>query len=410
MPEGEPVSFEKQLARVERIRKLRAKREVRGLLLDTDALLGHVQRSFELELPPQALSGSEDALVGLGVVPIDFDYEKTMLSLLSTQLAGLYDPRLEAMFVHRDLEGDDREAALLHELVHALQDQHYHLDEITRWQLDGTDRSSALGALAEGDATSAMFDGMLEGSGRTALEVPETLITAQMADSIRAEEGDPIPPIIRRSLIAPYSDGLVFVHALRRKNGWESVDAAWKNPPTSTEQVLHFEKYLAAEKPLPVPPLNAPPGPTTYERLMTDVWGEQSVRLMFEEWMPGADASEAAMGWGGDRIAVYRADGNRAVTWHLVADDEERAEKHFASFLRAIPKAKVNQDRLGEREFAWACSERAEQGPFLVARWSRHVALLIGPFNRDPDSAPLSDCAQAATWWQTELSQLDPAL
>jgi hypothetical protein len=221
MPPGKEVSFREAMDHVIRVRGLAERGTVRGLRVEPDDLLAHVERAVDLETPAHALAGTEAMLVGLGLVPRDFHYRRTMLRLLSEKLAGLYDPRLKTMMIREDLGEVDQQMTLLHELVHALQDQHFELEEIVAWSPDDTDRSGALSALAEGDATSAMFDGMMQ-EGKTALSFPTGFFQERMAD----EAGDlpGVPPIIARSLKAPYVDGLTFVHALRRRGGWKEVD------------------------------------------------------------------------------------------------------------------------------------------------------------------------------------------
>ncbi len=254
LPPGTPVSFEDQLRIVVQVRELEAREPVRGLRIAEQDLLEHLKRSFAREVPPHALSGTEEMLRLLAVVPRDFDYEQTVLGLLRQQLAGLYDPRLDALFVRDHLEGTELEATLYHELVHALQDQAYHLDDFSAWKEDGTDRASALSALAEGDATSAMYDGLFavlaERTGttrRTALDLSTAELLVGLDAAAEVDGDDGVPPIVRRSLLAPYRDGLVFVQALRRRGGWKAVNDAFERPPASTEQILHLERYLARE-------------------------------------------------------------------------------------------------------------------------------------------------------------------
>lgn len=105
-------------------------------------------------------------LFALGVVPASFDYEE--LARVDGLAAGwFYDPKQKAMFLARDLPPAERSATLAHELVHALQDQHYDLEKRLKFREDSGDEQSAIHALAEGDATSAMLDHVLatRGSG-----------------------------------------------------------------------------------------------------------------------------------------------------------------------------------------------------------------------------------------------------
>src|SRR5690606_32674633 len=156
--------------------------------------------------------------------------------------------------------------------VHALQDQRFDLDRLTAAGDDRGDEKSAISALAEGDATSVMFDSLLRPEGKTALDIPPGIIETQLALS-GAGAPKNVPQLIIRSMIAPYIDGIAFVHALRARGGFAEVDRVWNHLPRSTEQILHLDKYDADERPVSVP-LPAPPE-SGFELTLHDTWGEQ---------------------------------------------------------------------------------------------------------------------------------------
>jgi len=399
MPPGTPVSFDDQLRLVEQVRHLKASEKVRGFRIKEPDLVEHLKGSFSREVPQHALAGTEEMLRLLGVVPAAFDYQKTVLGLLKEQLAGLYDPRLNAMFVRDHLEGAELEATLCHELVHALQDQAYHLDDFSAWKEDGTDRASALSALAEGDATSAMYDGLFlllaertDTDPKTALDLStaELLVGFDAAADVSGDDG--VPPIVRRSLVAPYRDGLLFVQELRRRGGWALVDGAFKQPPASTEQILHIDRYLARETPRELPVL--PPPGSGFEKTLSDVWGEQSIRLLFEEWQEQPSAADSAAGWGGDRIAVFSGGQERILTWNIALDDEAAAQRYLRAFAG---KTRIEGDQF--------CEPRGDLGPLVAARRGTRLVVLAGP--RGAAGAGAQDaCAAGSAWTKQQLAAL----
>jgi hypothetical protein len=106
--------------------------------------------------------------------------------------------------------------------------------------------------------------------------------------------------VLQRSLTAPYADGLVLVQALRRRGGWPAVDAVWRALPDTTEQLLHLDELDARE---PAKPVSAPPNArlgSGFHPALDEVMGEQSLRILLEEWTRRAEAASAAAGWGGD--------------------------------------------------------------------------------------------------------------
>ncbi len=422
-PPGEKVSFDEALSRVQQVRGLKKKAHVDGLRIAASDLEQHLKQTLSFERPPTVLRGTEQMLVGLGLVEPNFDFEATMISLLKENLAGLYEPRLKLMMVREGLPEETRRITLLHELVHALQDQYFDLDEIVTNHPDDSDKSSALSCLAEGDATSAMLDGVLP-AGKTALDLPPGSIEAQFFSQPPQTQA---PDLIIRSLYAPYLDGLNFVHALRRRGGFAEVNRVFSKPPISTEQVLHLDKYDEQEAPLEVevpapPPSSGVEAGAHFKLVLHDVWGEQSLRLALEEWGSPEEARKAAAGWGGDRIVSYQRNSEIAVAWSLVMDTPQDAEelwqlvekkKAISTGDTALDDAAQGdraQDRapLPEVEQTICLAPRGPTGPQLaLTRSGARLIWASAPF--DPQAQSGGSCAEARGWLSTLLVKNTPA-
>ena len=388
---------------VSEVRGLSARNEVRGRLISRREIEQYISAQLDQETPKDVLEANEALLYGFGTVAADFNYRASVIGLMSSELLGFYDPKQKTFFVGGDLAGEEADITLWHELVHALQDQHYDLTHVTDWQPDMGDSQAAVHALAEGDATSAMLDAMLKPRGATALEMPEGLLRAQ---GVLGAAALTAPPVLVRSLLAPYVDGLAFTNALRRRGGFAAVDAAWQEPPISTEQLLHPEKFLAREAPLVVPLPSAPAHAPELSERFHDVIGEQSLRVLLEEWLPARAAAEAASNWGGDRISIFGDEARRrwAIGWHLRFDSVDAAKRAFGAFARSAPLTErgadprqlpapppSNSDRL--------CRERHTQGPLALVRRGPDLAIAVGPFERQPaavDHDP--ECGNARSW------------
>lgn len=392
------------LAYVSQVRQLAATGEVKGRSLSRQDIERYIHQQLAENTPEDAIRATEALLYGFGAVDADFDYRGAVISLMSAQLLGFYDPQRKTFFVSGELTGDEADATLWHELVHALQDQHYDLSGITQWQPDHGDRLAAAHALAEGDATSTMLDALFRGRS-TALELPEGLLRAE---SVLGSAALSAPPILVRSLLAPYVDGLAFANQLRRRGGFAAVDAAWRNLPASTEQLLHPEKYFAGEAPLSVPLPPPPPHQPQLEQRFHDVMGEQTLRLLLEEWLPARTAREAASDWGGDRLAAFSDEARQrwAIGWHVRFDSVPAAERALAAFARSLelterrpesqraelpPPGKVKGDRV--------CRARHTQGPIALVRRGPDLGVTVGPLQRTGVAVAVDpDCAAALTW------------
>ena len=153
-----------------------------------------------------------------------------------------------------------------------------------------------------------------------------------------------LAPILQRELLFPYLDGQGFVEHIHAGGGWAAVDAAWLDPPRSTEQVMHPERY---PDDLPValelPDVAALLGPgwtagyvTTMGELRIGVFVADDEPFTMADLVLGAKlpSAAAADGWGGDRIVTADGpDGAWTVAWQTAWDTSEDAAE-FATAAR----------------------------------------------------------------------------
>ena len=419
------------LVRAAEARGLSPLAAVEGAVVDRVALLAGVRAHVARELPPDVMRHQGELMLGLGLVPPGFDYEEGTFRLLESQLAGFYEYRDKKMYVASDLDGPSTDQALAHELVHALQDQHFGLASRISYQPEANDRETAFQSLAEGDATSAMLD-VVDSSHRAVL-IPDDQLVASIEASNGPSRDGAIPPVIMASLVAPYIDGVLFVQALRRRGmsrgndptGWSEVDLAWRAPPETTEQLLHVERYDAREPAEKVARI-APPSETGWSTVYEDVFGEQGLRITAEQWMPRKVAAAVAQGWGGDRLALFRrvprgsspgeppatsggvvSPADYAVAWHIrfdagrpdVEGEARQAFKALADALHMRPIGNPNT----------VCADRGSLGPIAVARAGRDLALTAGPYEHNKaEVRSASSCPQTARWAADILRRRKP--
>jgi len=387
------------------VRGLAPRGGVGAEVINRQEMLERLQLKLREEVPAPVVAAQSELLFALGTVPADFDYERSLLEMMEDQLAGFYEPDDRTLYLMSDLRGAERTATLVHELGHALQDQHFGLDERLDYRDDANDEQSALHTLAEGDATSVMLEVM---QGRSALGTSDAALALMLRGGAVLGSGEGVPGIIKRSIVAPYVDGVVAVHGARRAADGPPVDALWARPPRTTEQLLHRERWEADEAPIAVPIPPAPAGgPSTVA--YHDVEGEQSLRTLFEEWAPRFKAEAAAVGWGGDRVAVFKDGAQCAMAWALRFDDEAGAERAAVAFARGVLAGDATGSTLGSgvaesvAEAAIAggevCREREASGPFAVVRHGAALGVVAGPYRRvGTEASALGDCVGALSW------------
>lgn len=232
---------------------------------------------------------------------------------------------------------------LAHELTHALQDQHYDL-AAARKGAAGGDASLALSAALEGEAHLVAVAYALRRFGLARAFTPENLpdlgqlgmLGSRLGQALGFRHPPPAgtPPAERDSFVFPYTHGLSFAQAVvrARGRGLRGLDGVLLDPPRSTEQVLHPEKYLAGERDDPVPvAMPVAPGPG-WRRVEAGTRGEWGTRAELESRLPRAQARAAAAGWGGDAYAVYERGGARVLLWETVWDTDDDADGFAAAY------------------------------------------------------------------------------
>jgi uncharacterized membrane protein len=130
--------------------------------------------------------------------------------------------------------------------------------------------------------------------------------------------------VVRDQLVEPYIAGIAFARAVWARGGPEALRDAWGRPPSSMEQVLHPERFFAAEAPRHVSPTLA--GPAGARLLSEGVLGEQFLRTLLGE---GSEA--AAEGWGGDGWRLWDAGGRTALAWRSEWDSPRDADEFWAA-------------------------------------------------------------------------------
>ena len=311
---------------VEAIRGLQPTKAVEPVSLDETQLKTNLTADFDKENTADELKLAEDELITLGLLPEGSSLRRVMLDFQSGQVAGYYSPEKDQLFVvsRSGGVGGAEMVTYAHEFTHQLDDQALGLDKLGLDVADQSDRQLARLALVEGDAVSVQASYMT--SNLTPQQLGEVLAAAGDPEALEALQK--APPFVRETALFPYQQGLAFVTVIMAGGGYGAVDAAFKDPPNSSEQVIHPDKYVAREAPVPVPiPRDVAAtlgagwtvaGQDTLGELILEIWLKQG-------GVAPADASAAAAGWGGDRLVILRGpDGAVGVglvtTWDTPAD------------------------------------------------------------------------------------------
>ena len=325
---------------------------------------------FELEeaQPASYAEASRDAYAALGVLPVDIDLIDTWLRLHHEQLIGMYSPSRRAMFVvaqPAQPDGYAAEVTVTHEMIHALQHQHF---EQTVALLRGLRRNddvlTGISAAMEGDAFLSMFAGSSGPVFKRSLETAKRLRRGMLV-----ELSDPtgnlalVPRLLRVSLVFPYAHGVVI--AARAYGGescssWLPVELwapAWcrgnrgldrmlESPPLSSGRVLFPDQRVSVEfLDLPLDALSAQLRGRGCTQAFDNVVGSMTLGVLLEDFRaPDAEIEALLPAWRGDRFAYLTCPESREFAWLSRWDTAESAQR-FARVYASIAPA-LAADRL----------------------------------------------------------------
>jgi hypothetical protein len=251
-------------------------------------------------LYPAVDQSYDDALyTALGVTRARGLLHKALIDSLVQQ--ALYDQLTRKLYVSR---GRASRAAILQQLVNALQDQSFDLGRLHA--LAGTrDARLAAAAVVAGHAS---------------------LVVRLPVASASSQKGAPLDRFLKLENGFPATVGLRFAVDLRNLGGNRAVFGAVRRFPQTTEQIFHVDKFLEREPPLRIVlPVDAAGLTLTGD----DTFGELDVRALLAVFAVPRLA-QVGEGWGGGRSALYRS-GPRvaavlALDWESDSDAQQWAE------------------------------------------------------------------------------------
>jgi hypothetical protein len=340
--DAEQPSDDELLATIEQIeqetadlRGLELLEEINKQIMTRAELRANVEEIIDEEYTPEVAQDEALALWLLRLIEDrNLDLYQLQIDLLGEQIAGYYDPETKELVVISDdggLSAVDK-VTMSHEVVHALQDQHFDLAAVDSLATNA-DQEFAITSLIEGDATTGMSLYMFE-------YLPPDELADVFSDSLAAPDTpvyDNAPRYIREGLVFPYESGGEFVNAIFSQGDFEAVNEAFANPPMSTEQILHPEKYLQElDEPAPVelPDIAGQLG-EGWEGIYGDVLGEWDLRIMLDE--NGArDADAAAAGWDGSWFDVYKSGDQAISVMRTVWDTDDDATEFNDALMQTF--------------------------------------------------------------------------
>lgn len=394
-------SADELVREVANLRGLPPKTTIARGVLSREQIVEKQRARVAKQLTPEDIRREAGVLKRMGLIPPEMNYEKTVFELFADQVAGFYDPPTRTLYIADWLPVQLQRPALAHEIQHALQDQYFDLQKFAEPIKEEGDASLARSAIVEGDGIAVMLELPAKGARPDVARSPAVLAKLGKQMMYLTMGATPsfqkAPAALRETLVFPYAAGLEFVGTYRSEGGWARVNELFRDPPESTEQILHPEKYSPRERPVritsgPLPTLLA----SGRKEVRRDVMGELMWKIWFGSAMAQSQAENAAEGWGGDRVVAYEGPGDeQPVVLALSAwdndsdaDEAEQAMRRVLSELAAPPPASGTSKKessskpspivaLRESKSAAAsAASKSRSGPFAVYKGSQSYGVV----------------------------------
>ena len=333
------------------------KHEVKRRLVERDEVQSYILKNMKEDKDAQRLERSEIVLKKFGLLPRNFDLPTFLVALLREQVAGYYDPKTNTVNLLNWVGAEQQRPVLAHELTHALQDQSFgiekwmkgalaspdHKDDPSPADIASDEEMAARQAVIEGQAMAVLLDYSLAPTGKSMLDVPqiaEALKQGMLVGTADSATFRNAPLFLKETLTFSYRYGLDFAAALLSAGGKELAYAgAFKNPPSTTREIMEPRTYLAHEKLEPLKALDFDKDFHGYDWFDIGAIGEFDVAVLVEQFAGGDEAKALYPHWRGGYYFAGRPKDDKAAPLGLLYVSRWSSAEKAAEFAAVYAKS-----------------------------------------------------------------------
>ena len=317
----------------------------------------------------QQIFEAQELYKTLGMMSEDEELEDILLGIQLQQVFSLFDDESEQVYVISDASsiGPLEEIAYAGAYAQAILQQQFDIADLRR-----SARNRDFDALR---AVDSLIGGEVAGVRNGYVS---TVLTQEQADVLRQPLAEnkllAAPTVVQKAALFPQREGVDFVAEIFGRDGWEGLAEVYANPPISTEQILHPEKYYDGEEPRRAPVPNIADGlGQGWVQIAANVMGEFLIRTYLEEHLDAIQAADAAEGWGGDRYALISGPAGERLVVSFVAWDTFQDSAEFFDAYQVFMGVKI-------QPFASdATSKRTDTGRMWVTPDETTILDQFGP-------------------------------
>ena len=348
----DPDTIRRLEVHITRLRGLEFKKALKVGIKQKDELKAKMMEQAEKETSDE-YEKVRKALVKLGFVPADLNLRQFMIDLYTEQIGGFYDPQEKELYVvpARDPASEPPDIlgipwniiAAIHEMTHALQDQNFDLLTLPMEDDTNDDLATAVKSLVEGEASFVMYDYALRQRGLDLAMFPDISDNPDPTPFSDRSLIDRAPLYIKEGMMFPYTRGLEFVKYVKARGGWEAVDEIYSDLPSSTEQIIHPEKYFV-ERDYPttitIPDITNVLTTSRWTLLLDNVMGELNIGILKKQFFPTFSSKRMSEGWDGDEFVLWEDQTTKhaLLVWFSTWDSEKDSREFFNAYQKLIAK------------------------------------------------------------------------
>lgn len=308
--DGLKAKIKDLISEVSQIRGWKILEDIRVQFSDRVSLRKQLEETLSRDLRSGLLDKEGEVMRWLGLLPQNVDYRQSLINSEIASLAGFYDPKLKTIFIGDWINPILAEPVLVHEIVHAFQDQQLNLqefqgDKIARLDLDF---STARHTLLEGEAIAIMLEHILRKEGANFQELGD--IFEFIEDKI-IKNNEYSRQNIQYNI---YGYGANFIQDYLKDNKWPDLDNLYKNAPISMNQLFHPYRISVAKNPdkdvisQPQELLKGVELPGGWKKVYNNRLGEFYLLISLRQFLDKDTAEQAVSGWQNDRLTLYEND------------------------------------------------------------------------------------------------------
>lgn len=303
----------------------------------------------------QGLSKEEKALKAFKLIQKKENLARKGEEHRKSSIMGFYRPSTKYLYIFPSKAGKKTWGLRVHESIHALQDQWFDLGQLHK---KGTtdDGDFALTSLIEGEAVYLMMKvlgmggsmkKMLYGKGGKPGASPHGKSPhgkSPHGGGKKAGEKEAKPDYFKLRTLLIYRKGAQFIKHLVDKKGWKGVSQAFQNPPTTSSEILHPERFLQGFK---AEKVSLPKTGKNWKVIDKGDFGEFRFFILLRlHDLPEKRAYKLAESWRGDAFELIRSPVDKntyKLIYHSAWENEKKATRIMKVLEKIFPKSRIHQ-------------------------------------------------------------------